>query len=107
LPRVGALERDVSNLEKWVSSHRKTLTEAGIVALVAAAVSRLGINWTRCSNSKKYGKRVCGMDPALLDSLLADTLLILGTVSLVEFAEGMQTVVGDAESQIRRFWQAT
>jgi hypothetical protein len=42
----------------------------------------------------------------LLDSLLADTTLILGTVSLVEFAQGMRGVTAEAVPLIRRFWRA-
>jgi hypothetical protein len=46
------------------------------------------------------------MDTDLLDSLLADTLLIVGTISLVEFAEGLQAGMGELTPQIRRFWKA-
>jgi hypothetical protein len=98
--------RGIDSLWKQVRKIGRTLTPAGIVGLVAASVGALGLSWTRCSNSQKYGKNVCGMNPDLLESLLADTLLILGTVSLVEFAAGMQTVVEEIEKPIATFWRA-
>lgn len=106
LPRIGALERDVTGLEKWVRANRAKLTAAGLAGLVVAALGRLGLGWVRCSRVSRAGKQVCGMDAGLLDSLLADTLIIAGTVSLVEFARGMQTIVADIEEPIRRFWRA-
>src|SRR5437764_441195 len=47
------------------------------------------------------------VNPGLLESLLADTLLIAGTVSLVEFARGMQDVTEEVTPLSRTFWRAT
>jgi len=106
LPRVKTLERDVSQLEQWVKANGRKLTEAGIVGLVAAALGRIGINWTRCGPMNRYGKNICGMNPQLLESLIADTVLILGTVDLVDFATGMQGIVEEAEGMVAKFWRA-
>lgn len=82
------------------------LTEAAAAGLVIAALARIGATWLRCSKVRQAGERVCGMDTDLLDALIADTALILGTVSIVEFAEGMQGVLGEIATPVRRFWRA-
>jgi len=46
------------------------------------------------------------MNPSLLESLLADALLVGGAISLVELAEEMQAVVGDSAGLIQKFWRA-
>lgn len=106
IPRIGRIERDFSDAWKRIKALEKLLTGAGVVGLVLAALARLGLGWTRCSNVSKTGKQICGMNPSLLESLLADTLLIVGTVSLVEFAEGMQDVTAEVAPLIRDFWRA-
>lgn len=106
LPRVGALERDLKGIDATTKDLARKLSPAVLAGLVAVALGRIGINWTRCSNTNRWGKNVCGMDTDLLDSLLADTLLILGTVDLVEFAQGMQTVESDFAAAVRFFWRA-
>lgn len=106
LPRIGRIEHDLSSVERWIKARGKLLTVAGISALLIAALGRVGLGWTRCSKVGKVGKQLCGMDEQLLGALLADTLLIVGTVSLVEFAQGMQGVVGEFEKPVRAFWRA-
>jgi hypothetical protein len=71
------------------------------------ALGRLGLGWARCSNVGKVGRRVCGMDASLLESVLADSLLILGTLSLVTFAEEMQDVTEVIARPIQTFWRAS
>ena len=111
LPRIKARERatqdELTRLWKW--AHRRAVpiaTGAALGALVYA-LGKLGIGWVRCSAVKSAGKRVCGMDRNLLDSLLADTLLIAGTLSLVEFAEEMRGVTETAVRPISTFWRAS
>ncbi len=107
IPRIGRIEHDLTGVEKWIRSRGRLLTIAGISALLIAALGRLGLGWTRCSKVGRTGKQLCGMDESLLESLLADTLLIVGTVSLVEFAQGMQGVTAEVAPLIRTFWRAT
>lgn len=106
-PRVGEIDRALDWTKGQIGKLRKTLTVAGIVGLTAAALGRLGLGWTRCARVNKTGKALCGMDNGLLDSLLADTLLIVGTVSLVEFAVGMQEVTKEIVGPVRTFWRVT
>lgn len=105
LPRIKGVEHDFEQAAARLRSLGRVLTPAGIIGLVAAAIGRMGLGWVRCGNVKDVGKAVCGMDRGLLDAILADATLILGTVSLVEFAEGMQEVMGAVTPEVRRFWR--
>lgn len=104
LPRIGRLERAAELEAKRVNKLAKRIAPAALAALIAAQIAKLGAGWIRCSKMKKYGRNVCGMDQSLLDSLLADTLLIVGTISLVEFAEGLQDGMNGLVPQVRKFW---
>jgi len=100
-----AISRGIDAIRKRVGQMGKTLTAAGIVGLVVAALARIGITWTRCRNNEKYGKAICGMNTDLLDSLIADTTLILGTVDLIEFCEELGPLTGYVTQQAARFWR--
>lgn len=103
LPRVGALERDVSALDKWVRGHGRLLTEAGIAGIVAAALTRLGLSSARCSRTQKWNKAVCGMNDDLLEALLAGTLVLGSTISIVEFAKYCQGFTNEVEGPLHDF----
>ena len=111
LPRVKAREaelgREITNLWKWTRSHALVAGSVAFAGAVALALSRLGLGWVRCSKVGRVGRNVCGMDDGLLESLLADSLLILGTLSLVTFAEEMQDVTGAIVAPIQTFWRAS
>jgi len=96
LPRVRAREaelgREITNLWKWTRSHALVAGSVAFAGAVALALSRLGLGWVRCSKVGRAGKTLCGMDDSLLESLLADTLAIVGTVSLIEFIRDAQAV---------------
>lgn len=78
----------------------RLLAPAAFAAAVAVALGRLGLRVLRCPQFLRAARRTCGMSPDLLESLLADTLLILGPLSLVEFAEEMQSITGEISSVI-------
>lgn len=106
-PRIGALERDFTGLEKWVRANVKKVSIAGAVGLVAGAVfSTLQLGWLRCSNVNRVGKALCGFDRALLDALLAGLAVWLGTLSLEAFAKDVKAVTGTIEGEVRHFWRA-
>lgn len=104
--RVGNLERAARGELARVRHLEGKLTAIGAAALVGAALARLGLGWVRCPRVAKVGKQACGMDYGLLESLLADTLIIAGTISLVEFTREMQAVTGEIAGPIRAFWRA-
>jgi len=104
--RFGHLERDVKGVRDALRGLLRRVTPAALLGASVAAVASLGLTWTRCSGSQRFGRQLCGMDQDLLGSLIADTLLVLGTVSLVEFAQGMQTVTAEGAKEIQTFWRA-
>lgn len=107
IPKVPALERDAAAVGARLRDLVKRLGPAALLGTLVAAIGRLGFGWVRCAKVGRAGRQICGMNEDLLQSLLADTLLIAGTISLVEFAEGMQGIVSESVAPIRAFWRAT
>jgi hypothetical protein len=105
-PRIGQLEREAGAASKWLRKHRWLAAYSTLAALGVGILSRLHLGFLRCANVKRTGKAVCGLDKSLLDALLADTLLVVGTLSLVEFAKEMETVVDEVAPAVRKFWRA-
>lgn len=107
LPRVGQLEREADAALARIRGIARRFGPAALVGTVAYALSKLGLGWVRCSKVSKAGKQLCGMNDSLLESLLADTLLIVGTVSLVEMVRELEPVMKEAASLTAKFWRAT
>lgn len=104
LPRVdaGSKTRDKA-LSKRLTKVEKLLTAAGAAALVVAGIAKLGLKWIRCPKVGKVGKSVCNMDSNLLDSLLADALVIASTISIVELGKACSGFIEDTESALTLF----
>ena len=94
--RVGRLEHDRANIWRRLRSLEKYVGATGAVALFVAALAKLGLRWLRCRNVSKVGRQVCSMDSRLLDELLTDGLLIVGAISVVEFAKTLLAIEGEA-----------
>lgn len=99
--RVGRLEREAGRTATRLRRVEAYLSAAGAVVLVATALGRLGLKWIRCRNVAKAGRRVCGMDFDYLDALLAGSLLVVGSVSIVDFAHELQDAEGEVVRAIR------
>lgn len=100
--RVGRLGRTVERQGARIGRLDKTIAAAGAAALVGTALARLGLGWLRCGRVSKVGKRACGMDADLLDDLLAGTLVIAGSVSLVQTARDMQSIMSESVDFTRK-----
>lgn len=111
IPRIRSadrtLGREITNLWKWTRAHTLQAGSLAFAGAVALALGRLGLGWTRCSKVGQAGKNLCGMDAGLLESLLADSLVVVGSLSLVEFAEEMVGVTDLAVRPITDFWRAS
>jgi hypothetical protein len=105
--RVREAENEISRLWDRVRGISPAVVGGVALGALTFALGRLGLGWARCSNVGKVGRRVCGMDAGLLEGLLADSLLILGTLSLVTFAEEMQDVTEVIARPIQTFWRAS
>jgi hypothetical protein len=99
--RIRSLEREWHNVWRRIRKLEWYVTAAGAAALFTAALARLGLKWLRCSNVTKAGRAVCSTEGNLLESLLGDVLLVVGLVSVVEFAEGLQAIEGEAIAVMR------
>lgn len=89
-PRLGRLERKAKAQGARLSRVEAKLGAKTFTALVAGALTTLGIRWIRCTNFKKASKQVCGMDTDLLNSLLGATLLLTSAISLEQLARELQ-----------------
>ena len=107
LPRVGALERDVSGIGKRVEDALRKLSPAALAGVfVGSILSVAGLQWIRCGNVGRTGKALCGLNANVLEGLLAGLLSIFGTIGIVTFAKDVQKVVGDFGGEIGHFWRA-
>jgi hypothetical protein len=96
-----SLSRAYERLRQLVKRHERALGASAVAAAVAYALARLGGTWIRCTNARRLGRRACGLDPDLLEGMLAGTLLLVGGISIVELARELQAVVGPGAQGIR------
>jgi hypothetical protein len=107
IPRLRARERatesEIGRLWRRVrANERRGVVALGLAALVAA-LAKLGLGWARCSNVKRVGKSICGMNPDLLGSLLAGALVVASPISVVDLTKAAQTFTAEAEDGLRWF----
>lgn len=103
LPRIGRLERGATKLGARVKRIEKQLA-AGLAAGFAVAIlAKAVISWLRCPSLKRaLTKRSC-IDFDYLDGLLTGALLIVGTISLREFAKDVEAITEEASGLIHGF----
>ena len=82
----GPLDRRLSRLEKLAVG-------SAVTAGVLAALARFA-PWVRCSNVGKLGRAVCRSDARFLESLLANALLLAGSLSLAQMARELREPTG-------------
>lgn len=91
-----------SLLKRWAG----LLWAAGLAGLFVKALAKR-FPWLFCRKVKTVGSRLCGLDDSLLQGLLDATLVIAGTLSIVEFvrdAQGVEAAAIDSfATAIREF----
>jgi hypothetical protein len=101
--RAGRLERELTHPStRWLRRIAGAMWVATLAGLMIRTLARR-FPWLFCRKVKNVGNRVCGLDAGLLGSLLTDTLIIGGTISVVEFARELQAIEGEAVGLIRGF----
>jgi hypothetical protein len=92
------------NIWKRIRKLERKLTPAALLAAVVVALGRLGLGWLRCKtgNVQRAAKKICGLDPGLFESLLLDATAIFATVSVVEFANDLRKIEGEAVGILHR-----
>jgi hypothetical protein len=106
IPKLGHIETDLSEAWAKLRGIGKTLTPAGILGLVLAALSAVGLGSARCANTQRWNKAMCGLPTQVLENLLGGLVAIFGTLSLVKLAEDYQKVFPDVASSVTHFWRA-
>jgi hypothetical protein len=101
-PRIGGIERDLDRLKGRVGKLGKYASLAAFVALLAKALSKMGINYIRCSNVKRYGRNLCGMNPSLLSALLAESFLLAAGISFRQLVHEVLAVEDEIKNGIVR-----
>jgi hypothetical protein len=101
--RAGRLERELTHPStRWLRRIAGAMWVTTLAGLMIRTLARR-FPWLFCRKVKNVGNRVCGLDAGLLGSLLTDTLIIGGTISVVEFARELQAIEGEAVGLIRGF----
>jgi hypothetical protein len=101
--RVGQLERDLTHPStRWLRRIAEAMWLTTLLGLMLRTLARR-FPWLFCRQVKGVGNRVCSLDSGLFQSLLADTLIISGSISLVAFAKELQAIEGEAAQLIRGF----
>jgi hypothetical protein len=94
IPReFGRIETRVKRVETQLSKPTRAWLRRLMFAMLAAGLLGQFVKvlakkfpWLFCRKVTNVGRRICGLDPDLLNSLIADTLLIAGSISVVQFA---------------------
>jgi hypothetical protein len=99
--RIGRLERAAAGQLGRLGRLERLSVGLAASGVALWALSRVGLSWLRCRNVTRLGKQACRTDPDLLEALIADTLLVFGAFSLVEFAREMQRVTPEVADAVR------
>jgi hypothetical protein len=101
--RIRDAERSITHPStRWLRRTAAAMWGAALLGLMVRTLARR-FPWLFCRKVKNVGGRICGLDPGLLESLLLDTVLITGTVSVVAFARELQAIEGEAVSLLGAF----
>jgi hypothetical protein len=115
IPRdFGRVERRVKDVETQLSKPTRAWLRRLALAMWAAGLFGLMVKflarkfpWLFCRQVNGVGRRICSLDSDLLSSLIADTLLIAGIISVVEFAKSVETFMDVATPAIKGFVRET
>lgn len=92
---IGRIERRTLNLGKRLSKVEKLLGVSAFAA-VLARVLQVSTRCLRDGNLGRGARQVCAADSSLITSLLGDLIAIVGVISVVEFAEALREIEGEA-----------
>ncbi len=90
------------SLRARLSRAEKLLLGGALVGQIVRTIAR-HLPWYRCSNVSKAARRLCGLNTDLLDSLIAGSLIIAGSISLVDFAKDTQAFTEEFEKALSFF----
>jgi hypothetical protein len=105
--RTRALEREIGRLARGIRRRAVPIATGAAVGALVYALSKIGASWIRCSNVRKLGRRVCGMNVGLLESLLTGLTAVVGAISLVAFAHVLIDAMDEFVSAVQGFIRET
>lgn len=94
------LHKVIPAIRGRIEAHGRRLTKlekiTAAAAVWAVVLARILKRWPfmRCGKVKRVGNLICGLNSDLLESLIADVLLIAGAISVVAFAREVRTFFG-------------
>ena len=94
--QVKGLEHGAIDTFKWIKTHPRSLASAAFAGAVAWALGKVGASWIRCNPFRQNAKALCRSNPGWWEDLLAGSIALVGTLSVVEFVKDMQTLERDA-----------
>ena len=101
--QVGTLEHELAHPSRaWLKRLARSMWAVALFGLLVRFLVRR-FPWLFCRKVSSVGKRLCGLDQDLLNALLLDTVIISGSISVVEFARDLEAVEGVAVSLMRGF----
>lgn len=105
LGRIRARARSIENeirhpSRTWLKRMARTMWAVALFGLVIRTLARR-FPWLFCRKTASVGRRVCGLDSDLLGALLLDTLILSGSISVVQMAKELQAIEGAALAIIR------
>jgi hypothetical protein len=97
------LEGELSRLWRSVAKGERMAATLAFIGAVTFALSRLGLGWLRCSNTKKVGNAICHANPTEIEALLALTvgaIAIADYQDLVRLMQGVEKVTAEGIQEI-------
>ena len=100
--RVRAIEDSASDLYRKARGVITVPAVAAVSAIVAVALTALGVNWIRCNNWGKIGRAGCRLPTQLLEDLLGLSLALLVVVDPEKIAEAAITTEDGIDWLVRK-----
>lgn len=88
-PRIGNITDDLAWIRSKVRQFSRTLSVAGIVAIIGATIFKeFRLGWLRCPSVGKIGRGICGAE-GLLTTIFADAITAFAITDMCRFAGGI------------------
>lgn len=96
--------RTVAQIRRRLRALERRGVGAIAVGALAATLTRMGLNWVRCSNVAKAGRGICRAPVKWLEGLLAGLVVVYGVVNIRTLAKEVYALTGAGAREVQRFW---
>ena len=96
--------RTVNQIRRRLRALEGRIAGGVAVAAVTVALTRLGLNWIRCSNVAKAGRGLCRAPAKWLESLIAGLVVVYGVVNIRTLARETYDLLGVGAHEVQKFW---